>query len=460
MLSRRNFLSHSCSLGLAGATLSSSLLQLGLARHAAAQSGEGYRAMVCILLAGGNDSYNMLVPYDNDQYGEYASIRADLALQHSSLLPLSGTTSSGRRYGVHSGMPELQSLYDNGDVALIANVGTLLEPFDLQSFNNGSGRLPLGLFSHADQINQWQTATPSARIAQGWAGRIADMMQDVNMANGVSMNISLSGTNVFQSGNSITEYSVTAENDGAVGINAYDDGSEFGALRKRMVDELLAIDHQHIFKREYYRRLSQSLEARSVFVDALQSTPALSTTFSDNLLSQNLRQIARIIGARGPLGATRQTFFITVEGWDHHDNVLDNQATMLPGVSRALMEFRDALVELDIYDSVATFTSSDFGRTLTSNGKGSDHGWGGHHIVMGGAVDGGKIFGDYPIISGSSNLDVGRGVYAPTTSVDEYFAEIARWFGVADSDLDQVLPNIRAFYSPGSSSSPLGFMLT
>ena len=458
MMTRRGFLTHSCSLGIASATMTSTLLQLGLSRSAAAQSASGYRALVCVLLAGGNDSYNMLVPTDNDQFAEYQGIRADLALQQNSLLVLPGTTANGRSYGLHPGMSELHSLFSSGDAAMIANVGTLLEAFDAQAVENGSAKLPLGLFSHADQINQWQTAVPDARIAQGWGGRIADLMQDVNVQNGVSMNISLSGSNVFQSGNQVGEYSIEAAGDGAPGLNAYDDGTDFGALKKRMVDDLLAVQQQHILRREYSRRLRGAIDAQAVFVDALQTSPTLNTQFSPGYFSQSLRQIARVIGARDALGVSRQTFFVTVGGWDHHDDVLDNQANMLPSISAGLQEFRDALLELGVFDQVTTFTTSDFGRTLTSNGKGSDHGWGGHHIVMGGAVNGGNIYGDYPILSSSSPLDVGRGVYAPTTSVDEYFAELATWFGVSASELDQVLPNVRSFYSPESNAPPIGFL--
>lgn len=459
MISRRNFLTHSCSLGVAAATTSSTLLQLGLARSAAAQTAQDYRALVCILLAGGNDSFNMLVPVDADQHAEYKAIRSDLALAASSLLPLVGTTVSGRRYGVHPGMPELQSLYAAGDAAMLANVGTLVQPFDRADYSDGSLRLPLGLFSHADQINQWQTAVPDKRIAQGWGGRIADLMPDANMSNGVSMNISLSGTNVFQSGNQVAEYSIDAAGDGAPGINAYDDGSDFGAFRKRMIDDLLAVQHQQPFRREYVRRLRGAIDAQSVFVSALQASTTPQTEFSDNPFSQSLGQIARTISARDILGATRQTFFISVTGWDTHDEVLDNQARLLPMISAGLQEFRDALVELGVFDAVTTFTTSDFGRTLTSNGKGSDHGWGGHHIVMGGSVNGGQIYGEYPILSQSSPLDVGRAIYASTTSVDEYFAELALWFGVTPSDLDWVLPNIRQFYSPGSTTPPMSFLL-
>jgi len=438
--------------------MASTLLQLGLARTAAAQSAPGYRALVCILLAGGNDSYNMLVPVDNDQYSEYRGIRADLALPQSSVLTLPGTTANGRSYGLHPGMTGLHSLVSNGDAAMMANVGTLLEAFDANAVQNGTAKLPLGLFSHADQISQWQTAVPDRRIAQGWGGRIADLMQGMNVQNGVSMNVSLSGSNVFQSGNDVTEYSIDPTGDGAPGINAYDDGTEFGTFKKLIVDELLSVQQQNIFRREYSQRLRSAIDAQAIFVDALATSPTLNTAFSPGVFSQSLRQIARVIGARDALGAVRQTFFVTVGGWDHHDGVLENQAAMLPAVSAGLQEFRDALVELGVFNEVTTFSTSDFGRTLTSNGKGSDHGWGGHHIVMGGSVNGGSIYGDYPVLSAGNPLDVGRGVYAPTTSVDEYFAELATWFGVPASELDQVLPNVRSFYSPESTLPPVGFM--
>lgn len=458
MSSRRRFLSHSCKLGIASATFSSTMLSLGLSRAVAADTPDGYRALVCVLLAGGNDSFNMVVPNDADQYAEYAAIRSDLALEQSTLLPLAGVTGEGRSYALHPGMSEVQQLYGNGELAVIANVGTLLEAVDAQQIESGAARVPLGLFSHSDQIAQWQTAVPDGRVAQGWGGRMADLLQGVNEANGISMNISLGGTNVFQSGNQTVEYAISAENDGATSINAYDDGSEFGALRKRMIDDLLAVEQSNLLRREYSRRLRASIDAQAVFVAALQASDTPTTQFSAGPFSQSLRQIARVIAARDQLGACRQTFFVQVGGWDHHDEVIDNQAAMLPAISRGLQEFRDALIELGVYADVTTFTTSDFGRTLTSNGKGSDHGWGGHHLVMGGSVTGGQMLGTYPLLSMSSPLDVGRGIYIPTTSVDEYFAELALWFGVASTDLDLVLPNVRNFYTPGSPDLPLGFL--
>ncbi len=453
MPSRRKFLTHSCALGVAGATLSSSLLQLGLARTVAARD-DDYRALVCVLLAGGNDSFNMLVPLDDDQYQAYRGYRSDLALPQDDLLPLQGVAGNGRQYGLHPGMTALQSLFNDGDAALLCNVGTLLEPWQ-----GAGGRLPLGLYSHADQIQQWQTSVADQRMAQGWGGRIADILQGPDPVNGISMNVSLSGSNVFQSGQTVAEYSISPAGDGAPGLNGYDDGTAAGDFRKAMVDGLLAVEQQHILRSEYRRRLQSAVDAQQFFTAALSSAPPLATAFSAGYFSQSLRQIARVISARRAIGASRQTFFVLVGGWDHHDEVLANQAAMLPQISAGLAEFRDAMVELGLNDNVTTFTTSDFGRTLTSNGRGSDHGWGGHHIVMGGAVRGRTFYGDFPELDPSNPLDTGRGRYAPTTSVDEYFAELALWFGVSPSELETVLPNVGKFYSPGSSSAPLGFLL-
>tara|TARA_R110002110_G_scaffold415561_2_gene650957 strand:- start:188730 stop:190070 length:1341 start_codon:yes stop_codon:yes gene_type:complete len=444
-------------MGVASATLSSSLLQLGLARNLAAQSADDYRALVCVLLAGGNDSYNMLVPLDMDHHARYAALRSDLALDRSSLLPLAGSADDGRRYGLHPGMSALQTLFAQGDAALLSNVGTLIEPFDPVAVDNGNARTPLGLFSHADQIAQWQTAIYDDRVAQGWGGRAADLLQGVNVANGISMNISLSGNNIFQSGNDVAEYAVEADGDGAVGINGYDDGTQFGEYRKATIDALLAVEQPNILRREYRNRLFGAIEAQQVFSAALATAPGIASPFSEDYFAQSLRQIARIIAVRDTLGVKRQTFFITVGGWDHHDEVLQNQAAMLPQISGGLLQFRNALQELGVADQVTTFTTSDFGRTLTSNGKGSDHGWGGHHVIMGGAVNGG-YFGAYPDIRPGNPLDVGRGIYAPTTSVDEYFAELALWFGVPRSQLATVLPGVGRFYAPSSTRMPLGFM--
>ncbi|MEM1146121.1 MAG: DUF1501 domain-containing protein [Pseudomonadota bacterium] len=458
MIARRQFLSHCCQLGVASSTLGSSLLQLGLARQAAAQPGQDYKALVCILLAGGNDSYNMLVPNDSETYSNYAAIRSDLALPRNSLLGLGNTDASGRSFAVHPGMPGLRNLFDSGRAALLSGVGTMLEPMDPSALQSESVATPLGLFSHSDQIQQWQTAVSDERIAQGWGGRLADLLEGGNPANGISMNISLAGNNVFQAGNLSSPYAISPVGNGAPALEGYDDPSQRGEFTRSAIDGLLATQQQQLFRREFAARLSQAIESQVVFVDALESAGEFPFMFSPSPFSSVMRQIARVINARSALGATRQTFFVTVGGWDHHDDVIDNQAMMLPAIDAGLVEFQAAMDGLGIAEQVTTFTISDFGRTLTSNGKGSDHGWGGHHIIMGGAVNGGQIYGDYPDIHPGNPLDVGRGIYAPTTSVDEYFGELALWFGVSGGDLRQVLPNVNRFYSPVTGGRPLGFL--
>ncbi|MEL7025252.1 MAG: DUF1501 domain-containing protein [Pseudomonadota bacterium] len=454
-MNRRQFLNHTCATGTTALTSVTALGSLGMMRSASAQTAGDYRALVCILLAGGNDAYNMLVPTDGPQYAAYSTIRSDLALPRDTLLALNFPETSDRTFGLHPGMGRLAGLINSGDAAMVANVGTLLEPFDAQAVENGTATLPVGLFSHADQIAQWQTAMPDQRSAVGWGGRMADLMQGINLANGVSMNVSLSGSNTFQSGRTTNEFSITSEGDGALSINGYDEDSFFGDFRRRTTDSLLSPTRTQILRSEYRRRFRDAIDANTTFATAMQDAAQLQTTFSANGLSQALRQVARVISARDQLGASRQTFFVTVGGWDHHDEVIQNQARMLPMVSNALAEFRDALVELAAFDAVTTFTISDFARTLTSNGRGSDHGWGGHHVVMGGDVSGGRLFGDYPLLADNSVLDVGRGIYAPTLATDEYFADLALWFGVSDSDLALVLPNVRRFVASGSGS-PLG----
>ena len=454
MTTRRQFLTHSCALGVALPTSLGALSQLGLSRHAAAQSATDYRALICVLLAGGNDSYNMVLPFDTDAFAGYQSVRSDLALNRGDLLPLASDDAEGRRLALHPAMGGLRALIDQGDAVLLNNVGTLLEPFS----GDPSQRLPLGLFSHLDQINQWQTAIMDARSARGWGGRMADRLSELNLANGISMNISLSGSNLFQAGVNTDSYAIDTTDEGAAGLNGYAEDTDFGRFRRSAVDALLGTEPTHVMRREYQRRLRSALDGQAVFADALRSSVALTTEFGTDPFSQALRQVARVISVRDALGTTRQTFFVTVGGWDHHDEVLDNQARMLPAISDGLVSLRDALTELGVFDQVTTFTMSDFGRTLTSNGRGSDHGWGGHHVIMGGAVQGGPAFGLYPDITATSPLDVGRGIYAPTTSVDEYFAELALWFGVAPSELDQVLPNVRRFYTPSASTQPLGFL--
>jgi len=458
MITRRRFLYHGCAASAASMSAGSMLAQLGAARCAAADASMDYRALVCILLAGGNDAFNMLVPVDREPYEAYRRLRTDLALPREDLLPLAAPDTLGRSFGLHPAMEGLRSLFAEDRAALVANVGTLLAPVDLPAMANGSWPMPLGLFSHSDQIEQWQTAVVDDRSALGWGGRLADFWAGSQSPGIVPMNISLTGSNIFQGGARTTPYVVTTSEEGASSLAGYTDESDGGRYLRYFVDRLFSGDQDRLLARSYRDILVQALEMQQSFSAALSEAPPLATEFGADDFSRALRQVARIISVREALGATRQTFFIAVGGWDHHDDLLDNQAAMLPPIDRGLTAFQRALDELAMRDAVTTFTTSDFARTLTSNGRGSDHGWGGHHIVVGGSVNGGAIYGEYPDLHEGNPLDVGRGSYAPTLSVDEYFAELALWFGVAPRELPNVLPNLPAFYDPASGSRPIGFL--
>ena len=436
----------------------SSFLNLGMISSAsAANIGQEYKAMVCILLAGGNDSYNMLVPKGNSEYQEYASTRGDLALEQNELLSLNVLDGDGREFGLHPGMSELQQLFNNGAASFITNVGTLIEPVsNVQEFESGAKSLPLGLFSHADQIEQWQTSLPDKRTGIGWGGRMNDLLQGLIGNNNISMNISLSGTNIFQTGTQTTEFSVSSQ--GSTSIIGYRGDGPYEQILTQSIDSMLNLQYKNIFEQAYANKLRNSLDAEKEFSEAIMSVDSLDTTFSNTPFSNNLKFIANTINARERLGIKRQVFFVLFGGWDHHDDTLPLQQQMLPVVSRGLNELYNALIEMDIIDSVVTFSTSDFARTLTSNGKGSDHGWGSNQVVMGGGVQGSRIFGNYPVLALKNPLDVGRGILIPTTSTDELFAELALWFGVEGSELSSILPNISRFYDTNSGSAPIGFL--
>ena len=285
---------------------------------------------------------------------------------------------------------------------------------------------------------------------------MADILQSMNNNQNISMSISLSGRNVYQSGNTTAEYTISEEGTGSIGIDGYDGTSAIDQIRTSAVNSLMEQQYTDIFKKTYADVVSNAQDTHEIFSAAVGNV-SLNTAFSPGYLSQSMRMIARTIAARNTLDVCRQTFFVTFGGWDHHDELLNNQNGMLAVVSKALSEFNAAMDELGITDDVTTFTISDFARTLTSNGNGTDHAWGGNVMVMGGKVNGGQIFGQYPDLALNNSLDVGNGVLIPTTATDEYFGELAQWFGVSNTDLQNIFPNILNFYTPGSTP-PIGFM--
>jgi len=422
--------------------------------NSAVYAGGGYKALVCLYLSGGNDSYNMLIPKGNNaEYNDYADSRSNLAIDQNDILALDGTD-----YGLHPTMTNIQGLYNDNKVAFISNVGTLIEPIVVNGMVDSNAPEPLGLFSHADQSQQWQTSVPHDRTAVGWAGKVSDLLQDMNTNEDISMNISLAGSNVFQTGNTTTEFALSPYADnGAVTLNGYGNPWLFSEMLTQGVDNMVEASYQNAFKKAYVDVVKVSRDANIQYDDAM-SNVSLNTVFSDNFLSMNMSLVARSLAIRDTLGMSRQIFFIDIGGWDMHDELTLAHEEGLGYVDTALSEFYAALEELELTDCVTTFMLSEFARTLTSNGNGTDHGWGGNVMIMGEHVNGGQIYGNYPSLELGSMLDVGGGVLIPTTSCDEYFAELALWFGVAPSELATIFPNIGNFYDTSSPDNPIGFL--
>lgn len=471
-ISRRRFLGEASCAALGTTTLMSTALQLGTLNVAAArphilESANDYKAIVCILLAGGADSHNMLVPVDNQQYDNYVGLRGRLAiapeLLHQISSQLGNIPNAGKTFGIHPAMPNLKTLYDQGDLAYLSNIGTLIEPvFSRSEYENDLKRLPLGLYSHADQIMQWQTSVPQDRSAVGVGGRMADILSDMNSIDKISMNISLSGKNRFQAGNSVLEYAISndpnVDNMGIQSFPTYWSNSGFlTQIRDDAMRSIVEEQYQNVFQKTYADLTKQTLESVEFFKSKMQRQPGYPTVFGPSIIEQDLRMMADIISINTELGAKRQVFFTTFGGWDHHDEVLNNQLAMLPRLDNGIYSFINAMNDLGLKDNVTLMTISDFGRTLTSNGNGTDHAWGGNSIVVGGSVNGGNVYGDYPdlVLNNPLNLDA-RGRFIPTTSSDELYAELALWFGVSINDLSYILPNIGNFHNYQNDPSPIG----
>lgn len=449
MINRRSLLRRGAqsavSLGM------SSVVPFSLLGSAGARASDDYRAVVCVLLAGGADSYNILVPRSEQAYAQYQTRRSDLALSRNDLLPLEGAL-DGVSFGLHPAMSSLQQRFNAGQATLVTNIGPLVEPTTRAALEAGNVRLPLGLFSHSDQILSWQTATPANRAGTGVGGRMLDAMPAANAGLALAGNISLSGNNSFQAGAATGSYAVSAT-DGVRRIAGYDND-----VFRRYFDRFLEDPNTSTLRRVYGNKVQSAIDAGDVFNSALEGATALSTPFSEHYFSAAMKRIAELMSVRESLGVTRQTFFVTYGGWDHHEDTLGQQADMLPALDAGLGQFQVALEELGLSQSVTTFTISDFGRTLTSNGKGSDHGWGGNAMIMGGAVQGGQLYGHFPEQVEDNPLDVGRGRFLPSTATDAMYAEISRWMGVAPESLGSVLPNWANFEGSTQGAGLMGML--
>lgn len=453
-LSRRKFIGQCCS--AVGATgLLSALAQLRLIGAVAADAtsfSSDYKALVCLFLYGGNDSNNLLIPTDATSYASYAAARSLLAIPQASILPISLKTadSYNRQFGLHPSLTELQGLYSAGHMAILANTGTLVQPVTLTQYNAGTASLPPQLFSHADQQVQWQSSLCDKPFQTGWGGRLADMVDALNSNSKISMSISVAGQNSFQVGNTVSQYAVSPS--GAVVLSG-STGSTLNTTRAATQNSILTLQEANLFQAAFGAGTSNAISDSALITSVLKSAPTLTTTFPTTTLGTQLQMIAKLISAAPALGLKRQIFFASLGGWDLHSDQLPAQASLFQQLSQGLNAFYNATVELGVQNQVTTFSASDFSRTFNTNGTdvttaGSDHGWGSHHMIVGGAVQGGNVYGSIPLLQLGGPNDTGRGRWIPTTSVDEYSATLATWFGVSPTNLSTVLPNVGRFAIP------------
>jgi uncharacterized protein (DUF1501 family) len=455
-LTRRKFIGNACA--AVGATgLLSALAQLRMigavagdaARTSSATS--DYKALVCVFLYGGNDSNNVVIPYDTASYNTYAAARTALALPQANLLSITPASyADGRKWSLHPSFVEVQNLFNTGRLAILGNTGTLTNPVTLTQYNAGSVAVPPQLFSHADQQVQWQSSIPDQPFQTGWGGRLADMVEALNANSQISMSISVAGQNSFQVGNTVSQYSVSPS--GAIAVTG-STGTTVNTSRYAAQQDLLSQQEANLFQAAFANLNSSAINDSSLLTSILTGAATLQTKFPNTTLATQLSMIAKLISAAPQLGLKRQVFFASLGGWDLHTGELPAHTNLLAQVSAALNAFNSATQELGVASQVTTFTASDFSRTFNTNGDGSDHGWGSHHLIMGGAVKGGDIYGRMPSLALGGPDDTGRGRWIPSTSVDQYAATLASWFGVSPTNLPTVLPNVGRF-----PTSNLGFM--
>lgn len=468
--SRRDFLRNTvCALG--GMALASSVESFGVVNALTPQSASDYKALVCVFMNGGNDGNNMVVSLD--QYAAYSSARAAAGLAIAKpgdpvgpfLLPISPST--GGAYGFHPGMTEMQTLFTQGKLAVLCNTGPLVEPLTRTTYQNGTGKKPLQLFSHSDQVGLFQTAIANNVSQTGWGGRVADRTAVLNGAATFPQNVSIAGINLFLTGNDTRQLAISDSNtalNNVLPLTMTGTTSEQNA-RLASFNELRALDHNFKLIKAASDTRTSALQTRAALASV---NPTLATVFPNTSLGRQLLQIARLIKAANDpvagINMKRQIFFAQLGGFDTHSNQRTvGQDALLLQVSQALNAFYNATVELGVQNNVTTFTLSDFGRTLQPAGSGavvgSDHAWGNHHLIMGGAVRGGAFYGAYPTLAmgGPDDTDGGtnpRGRWIPTTSVEQYAATLATWYGLSASDLSAVFPLIGRFATPN-----LGFMV-
>lgn len=487
-MKRRDFLRHSACVAASSAAFTALSAKFSLA-HAASREllgGTEYRALVCVFFYGGNDSFNMIVPYDQSPYNTYAATRGSIAVPRNQLLPLT-PTASGAAYGLHPSMPELRNLFNqaNSPLAIVANTGPLLYPITKPQYTAGSVATPPQLFSHEDQSTYWLSPTANTIDRLGWGGLLADEFSAQNQNQNLAMTISTDGENVFQAGNDVVPYFLSPW--GVDTIGAINPTWTEPTNRRNAFNQLLGGPLDHPLERAYRDGFNRTVNNYTQMQAALASTAVTqyNSTFdtlfgpddgtgAPDYLGRQLKMVARVIAARSVLQMTRQVFFVGIGGFDTHDNQVADHPGLLASISRYLSAFYQATGAMGVQNNVVTFTASEFGRTLSNNGDGTDHGWGGHHLVIGGGalsgggggpVRGGRFYGLFPSLaaSGSNPDDAGWGQIIPTTSVDQYAWTLARWYGLPDgaAGRDLIFPNASRFTdrTPSGTGQPhLGFL--
>ena len=454
-LARRAFLRRSALMTGAGAAAPWALNLSLLADAAAATTPGDYKALVCVFLYGGNDFANTLPPVDSIHYNLYAGIRSAVATPQSELAATALTPivalPDGLQHALAPELAPLKSLWDGGQLAVQLNVGPLVQPTTLAQYQAKSVPLPPKLFSHNDQQSIWQSDLPEG-ARSGWGGRIGDLVLSGN-GGSVFTAISVTGNAVFLTGEAAVQYQIGTG--GAVAVNGLARRINGSSAAQAALRSLITAERPgHLLADEYTRITRRSIDAEAQVSAALDALPALATPFDANSsLAQQLKMVAQLIAARATLGVSRQVFLVSLGGFDLHDDLVANHPGLLTQLGAALRAFHDATVELGVASQVTAFTASDFGRTLSINGDGSDHGWGSHHVVLGGAVKGRRYYGTAPAIAVNGPDDVGQGRLLPTTSVDQFAGTLASWFGVSDTDLATVVPNIGNF-----STRNIGFV--
>jgi uncharacterized protein (DUF1501 family) len=441
----------------AGAPLA---LNLAAAGEAAAFTATDYKAIVCVFLFGGNDHGNTVVPYDATNYALYEKIRGQVALKRPDLAATAITPKTAQtltdnlQFALAPQLTALKSLWDSGQCAVQLNIGPLAAPTTLAQYKSADRKanpLPPKLFSHNDQQSVWQ-ALGAEGTTIGWGGRLGDLAMSSNTTSSLTC-ISAAGNSVFVSGDTVLPYQISPGGVSPIYSATYD---FYGTSMASTMKTLITQKSSNLLENEFAAVTQRGLNLQFLVANALKPI-TITTPFNidgqDNRLADQLSIVAKLIAARGTLGSKRQVFFVSLGGFDNHDGLLKDHGALMAKVNEAIGQFYKATVELGVQNNVTTFTASDFGRTLASNGDGSDHGWGAHHFIVGGAVKGGQFYGKAPSISITTDDQVGEGRLLPTTSVDQYAATLARWFGVSDSELPTILPRIGSF-----ATSNLGFM--